>query len=106
MEAPAEPLELFLAEPVAVAGALGGVVGGAVAFDREDVAAGLVGVLDGEVDPVAGGPVLGGRGSARCLRERVADVDLERVQRGLVEDLVAEVRRRPIRRTGGTGGAA
>ena len=36
VEAPAESLELLLAEPVAVAGGWRGVVGGAVAFDRQD----------------------------------------------------------------------
>ena len=84
------PFELFLAEPVAVSGAVGGVVGGAVAFDGQDVAAWLGGVLDGEVDPVAGGPVLGGQ-LQPVPQEGVADVDLERVQRWLVENLIAEV---------------
>ena len=65
-------------------------VGGAVAFDGQDVAAGLGGVLDGEVDPVAGGPVLGGQFQP-APQQGVADVYLERVQRGLVLDLVAEV---------------
>ena len=84
------PLELFLAEPVTVSRAMGGVVGGAVAFDGQDVAARLGGVLDGEVDPVAGGPVLGGQFQP-VPQQGVADVDLERVQRGLGLDLVAEV---------------
>ena len=40
--------ELFLAEPVAVSCAVGGVVGGAVAFDGQDIAAWLGGVLGSE----------------------------------------------------------
>ena len=82
--------ELFLAEPVAVSCAGGGVVGGAVAFDGQDVVAWLGGVLDGEVDPVAGGPVLGGQFQP-VSQQGVTDVDLEWVQRWLVENVVAEV---------------
>ncbi len=92
MEAPAVSLELFLAEPVAVSCAAGGVVGRAVAFDGQDVAAWLEGVLDGEVDPVAGDSVLGGQFQP-APQEGVADVYPEWVQRWLVEDLIAEVRR-------------
>jgi hypothetical protein len=54
------------------------------------VAAWLGRVLDGEVDPVAGGAVLGGE-LQPVPEQGVADVDLERVQRGLVHDLVAEI---------------
>src|SRR5439155_5413482 len=60
VEAPALPFELFLAEPVAVAGAVGGVVGGTVAFDRQDVPAGLERVLGSEVVQVSGVAVMGG----------------------------------------------
>ena len=97
--------ELFLAEPVAVSCAAGGVVGGAVAFDGQDVAAWLGGVLDGEVDPVAGGPVLGGQFQP-VPQQGVTDVDLERVQRWLVENLSRRGWSRPIRRIAGTGAAA
>ena len=65
-------------------------VGGAVAFDGQDVAAWLGRVLDGEVDPVAAGPVLGGQ-LQPAPQKGVTDVDLERVQRWLVQDLIAEV---------------
>jgi hypothetical protein len=51
-------------------------------------------MLDGEVDPVAGGAILGGQFQA-VPQEGVADVYLERVQRRLVQDLIAEVR--PVR---------
>lgn len=54
VEGPTLVLEDGLAEAVAVAGAGGGAVGGAVAFDAEEVAAGLSGVGDGEVDVEAG----------------------------------------------------
>ncbi len=75
---PAVPFELLLAEPVPIAGALRGVVGRAVAFDREHVSAWVEWVLDGEVDPIAGGPVLGGQ-LQPVPGEGVADVDFEGV---------------------------
>src|SRR5579859_3578756 len=60
VEAPADPLELFLAKPVSVTRALARVVGRPVTFYREDESA-LVGrVMDNEVDPVAGNSVLRG----------------------------------------------
>ena len=90
MEAPAEPLELLLAEAVAVAGGLGGVVAGAVGFDGEDEPAGLVGVLGGEVDAVAPDAVLADERDAGLL-ERVADVELERVELGGFCGLAVEV---------------
>lgn len=54
VESPALALKLFLAEPVTVSCALGRVVCGAVAFDRQDVTAWLDRMLDGKVDPVGG----------------------------------------------------
>jgi hypothetical protein len=66
------------------------VVGGAIAFDGQDVAARLGRVLNGEVDPVAGGPVLGGQFQP-VPQEGVTDVDLERVQRRLIENMISEV---------------
>src|SRR5207245_3272405 len=60
------------------------------ALDREDVAAGLGWVLNGVVDAVAGGAVLGNELEA-AAGERVAHIDLERVQRRLLEHDVAEV---------------
>ena len=54
MDVPAEAFEDALAEFVAVARGGGVSVGGSVAFDAEEVAAGIVWIKDGEVDAVAG----------------------------------------------------
>src|SRR5579875_3425088 len=56
-------------------------VGGAVAFDGQDHLAGAGGVLGGEVDPVAGGAVLGDDGDARG-EQVLFDVAFEGVERG------------------------
>ena len=52
---PAETPEDGFAEAVAVARDAGGVIHGSVAFDADEVPAGMLGVSDGEVDPVTGG---------------------------------------------------
>ena len=79
VEAPAEAFEVFLAETVAVARGLGGVVLRAVGFDGEDGASRFVGVHCGEVDAVAGDAVLRLEVEA-ALFEAGFDVDLERVK--------------------------
>ena len=51
VELPSEALEVVLAEAVPVSGGLRRVVHRPVGFDRQHVAPGLGGVLDGKVDP-------------------------------------------------------
>ena len=60
VEVPAEAAEDFLAEPVPVAGDFGGVVLVAVTFDAKSIDAGLIGVLDADVDAISGGADLRG----------------------------------------------
>ena len=55
VDLPAEPLEDFLTEPVAVASDLGGVVHPPVTFDAQRKPSGQGGVLDADVYAVTGG---------------------------------------------------
>jgi hypothetical protein len=95
MEAPSEALELLLAEAIAIAGGLRGVVAGAVGLDGQDELAGLVGVLGGEVQAVAANAVLADERYAGAL-ERIAHIELERVELGCLG------RRRATAPRGGT----
>ncbi|MBZ0232290.1 MAG: DNA2/NAM7 family helicase, partial [Deltaproteobacteria bacterium] len=54
VEAPAEVAEDVRAEPIAIARGVGARVRRAVGLDAEDVATGVVGIDDGEIDAVAG----------------------------------------------------
>src|SRR4051812_18066005 len=89
MEAPAKPLELLLAKSIAVARGLRGVVAGSVGFDRQDESPGLVGVFGREVQAVAPDAVLADERYARLL-QRVADVELERVELGCLGGLAVK----------------
>jgi hypothetical protein len=88
MEAPAEPFELLLAKAVSVARRRCRVVARPVALDREHEPATLCRMLGDEVDPVAGGAELRDERDADAS-ERVADVDLERVECRLLERALA-----------------
>jgi hypothetical protein len=59
VEAPVKPTQDLVAEPVAVAGDLGGVVHESVTLHAKHVYAGMVGVVDADVDPIAGCADLG-----------------------------------------------
>ncbi len=79
VEAPAEGFELLLTQAVAVARRRGGVVGRAIAFDREDELAGAFRVPDDKVDPVARGAPLPNHIEA-VGAQSVGDIRFERVQ--------------------------
>ena len=60
VEVPAEATEDFLAEPIPVAGDFGGVVLVAVTLDAKSIDAGLIGVVNANVDAISSGADLRG----------------------------------------------
>ena len=84
MEAPAQPLKVLLAQAVAVARGLRGVILRAVRLNRQDRATRLIRVHHREVDPVARDAVLRLQ-IEPALFEPLLDVDLERIKRRRVD---------------------
>ena len=90
MELPPKTFKMILAEAVAITGSGRRVVAGTVTFDRQNHPPGLLRMLGNIVNEVARAAVLGDDFDAGGL-QTIADIDLERVERRLVERRVAEV---------------